>query len=593
MQASAEISHKVRLAIKTKLTELGAYVDDELPDYVLVMVANRRGRADMKKELELFLGDATDRFCTWLFGVLDRLKDAKKGRELMDKKKSEKLEDKELDDFSEDEEEEKTSKSKSKPKSPTPEPKESKKSSKKRSPTPEKSVKSKKKERAASKSPARNGMPSWSPQRKKKESRSRSRSRSRSKSRSKKTKRRSRSRSDSRSRRSRSRSRDRKEKKSKDKKSKKDRRRSRSRSRSRSKKDKKSDRRKELEEEEKRSKARERAREKGVKSSIVVKREEVKERPSEGDKTEKSAKPTSNLIIRAINESSGTSKKKLSGITRSITVSKPGETKVVTRTIEKTGDKRRSKTKDEGREPIKTDSRVFVTKNGGTDKSKRASSPKFVVTLEGKKGSTAALKTKTKKKVEEENEEALVIHPDDSDDESSKLLKTSELTDEAQKIKQLQKTTLPQEMTPTPIVPTMEINAALDSSDQDKRTIFVSGLDVATTEPELKEHFQVCGTILRVTILRDRFTRVSKGCAYIQFASVEQRKTADVFDMTEIHGKTIKVTQKINRAELHSAPPATAPAPAYHKPYKPHFNSIKPGGHNPYSWTRSGYMPPR
>ena len=54
MQANAEISHKVRLAIKTKLTELGAYVDDELPDYVLVMVANRRGRQDMKKELELF-----------------------------------------------------------------------------------------------------------------------------------------------------------------------------------------------------------------------------------------------------------------------------------------------------------------------------------------------------------------------------------------------------------------------------------------------------------------------------------------------------------------------------------------------------------
>ena len=78
MQPSAEISHKIRLAIKTKLTELGAYVDDELPDYVLVMVANRRGRQDMKKELELFLGEATDRFCSWLFGVLDKLKDAKK-----------------------------------------------------------------------------------------------------------------------------------------------------------------------------------------------------------------------------------------------------------------------------------------------------------------------------------------------------------------------------------------------------------------------------------------------------------------------------------------------------------------------------------
>ena len=72
-------------------------------------------------------------------------------------------------------------------------------------------------------------------------------------------------------------------------------------------------------------------------------------------------------------------------------------------TIEKTGDKRRSKTKEE-REPIKSndylrfnhfftflvvkkaDSRVFITKNGETEKSKRSSSPKFVVTLEGKKG---------------------------------------------------------------------------------------------------------------------------------------------------------------------------------------------------------------
>ena len=32
----------------------------------------------MKNELKLFLGDATERFCSWLFGVLDKLKEAKK-----------------------------------------------------------------------------------------------------------------------------------------------------------------------------------------------------------------------------------------------------------------------------------------------------------------------------------------------------------------------------------------------------------------------------------------------------------------------------------------------------------------------------------
>ena len=54
MQPTAEISHKIRLAIKTKLTELGAYVDDELPDYVLVMVANRRGRQGNPLQTHIF-----------------------------------------------------------------------------------------------------------------------------------------------------------------------------------------------------------------------------------------------------------------------------------------------------------------------------------------------------------------------------------------------------------------------------------------------------------------------------------------------------------------------------------------------------------
>ena len=34
----------------------------------------------MKNELQLFLGEATERFCTWLFGVLDKLKETKNAR---------------------------------------------------------------------------------------------------------------------------------------------------------------------------------------------------------------------------------------------------------------------------------------------------------------------------------------------------------------------------------------------------------------------------------------------------------------------------------------------------------------------------------
>ena len=60
-------------AIKGKLQELGAYVDEELPDYIMVMVANKKSQDQMTEDLSLFLGN-TIRFTVWLHGVLDKLR---------------------------------------------------------------------------------------------------------------------------------------------------------------------------------------------------------------------------------------------------------------------------------------------------------------------------------------------------------------------------------------------------------------------------------------------------------------------------------------------------------------------------------------
>ncbi|XP_034238752.1 zinc finger CCCH domain-containing protein 14 [Thrips palmi] len=68
-----EVSNKIRSAIKAKLMELGAYVDDELPDYIMVMVANKRSRQQMEDDLQLFLGDSTSTFTAWLHTVLNKL----------------------------------------------------------------------------------------------------------------------------------------------------------------------------------------------------------------------------------------------------------------------------------------------------------------------------------------------------------------------------------------------------------------------------------------------------------------------------------------------------------------------------------------
>ncbi|KAM4663120.1 zinc finger CCCH domain-containing protein 14 isoform 3-T3 [Discoglossus pictus] len=74
MEIGTEISRKIRTAIKGKLQELGAYVDEELPDYIMVMVANKKSQTQMTDDLSLFLGNNTTRFTTWLQGVLDKLR---------------------------------------------------------------------------------------------------------------------------------------------------------------------------------------------------------------------------------------------------------------------------------------------------------------------------------------------------------------------------------------------------------------------------------------------------------------------------------------------------------------------------------------
>lgn len=74
MEIGTEISKKIRAAIKGKLQELGAYIDEELPDYIMVMVANKKTSQQMADDLSLFLGSNTIKFTAWLQGVLEKLR---------------------------------------------------------------------------------------------------------------------------------------------------------------------------------------------------------------------------------------------------------------------------------------------------------------------------------------------------------------------------------------------------------------------------------------------------------------------------------------------------------------------------------------
>merc|ERR1712183_870148 len=72
------LSKKILNSIKTKLNDLDAFTDDELPDYIMIMIANKKSKEAMTSALQLFLESNTQDFTDWLFALLDEMKDQQK-----------------------------------------------------------------------------------------------------------------------------------------------------------------------------------------------------------------------------------------------------------------------------------------------------------------------------------------------------------------------------------------------------------------------------------------------------------------------------------------------------------------------------------
>merc|ERR1712080_304573 len=69
-------SQNVKKTIKKQLQTLGCYIDDELPEYIMMMIANKRTQTQMVEDLVLFLNDEAEKFVSWLVIVLGRIQKA-------------------------------------------------------------------------------------------------------------------------------------------------------------------------------------------------------------------------------------------------------------------------------------------------------------------------------------------------------------------------------------------------------------------------------------------------------------------------------------------------------------------------------------
>eukprot|EP00047_Mylnosiga_fluctuans_P003348 m.228713 g.228713 ORF g.228713 m.228713 type:complete len:210 (-) comp11776_c0_seq1:66-695(-) len=83
-----------------------------------------------------------------------------------------------------------------------------------------------------------------------------------------------------------------------------------------------------------------------------------------------------------------------------------------------------------------------------------------------------------------------------------------------------------------------------NSEEIDSRSIHIGNLDFATKPDELQQLFLPCGTVNRVTILRDKFTNKPKGFAYLEFSDPASVEVSLALDGSLVHNRAIKVSAK-------------------------------------------------
>ncbi|XP_054812056.1 uncharacterized protein LOC129313138 isoform X2 [Prosopis cineraria] len=104
--------------------------------------------------------------------------------------------------------------------------------------------------------------------------------------------------------------------------------------------------------------------------------------------------------------------------------------------------------------------------------------------------------------------------------------------------------------------------------DADARTIFVSNVHFAATKDSLSRHFSRFGEVLKVIILTEAATGQPKGSAYVEFMRKEAADNALSLDGTSFMSRILKVVKKC-AAHVESVPTMTWPRVMRGSPFPP------------------------
>ncbi|XP_062868771.1 RNA-binding protein 34 [Trichomycterus rosablanca] len=87
-------------------------------------------------------------------------------------------------------------------------------------------------------------------------------------------------------------------------------------------------------------------------------------------------------------------------------------------------------------------------------------------------------------------------------------------------------------------------------SHDHKRSVFIGNLSYDVTELQFRQHFEECGNVEAVRLVRDRNTGVGKGFGYVLFESTDAVMLALKLNNSELLGRKIRVKRSVKKEKV-------------------------------------------
>ncbi|KAK2817581.1 hypothetical protein Q5P01_025772 [Channa striata] len=97
----------------------------------------------------------------------------------------------------------------------------------------------------------------------------------------------------------------------------------------------------------------------------------------------------------------------------------------------------------------------------------------------------------------------------------------------------------------------IRVDRATDGSSHDhKRSVFVGNLPFEVTESAFRRHFEECGSVEAVRLVRDKGSGLGKGFGYVLFESADSVQLALKLDGSKLEGRSIRVKRSMKKEKL-------------------------------------------